>query len=54
MDSSIKLSILIVVSLLMIYFLFSGSIIRQYKMQKMKIEHLYQKYIGRLFIGGGY
>ena len=54
MDSSIKLLIIILVSLFAIYFLFQGSIIRQYKIQKNKMENLYQNYIGRLFIGGGY
>ena len=54
MDSNIKLLIMILVSLFLVYFLFQGSIIRQYKIQKSKMENLYQKHIGRLFIGGGY
>ena len=54
MDSSIKLLVMIIVTLFLVYFLFQGSIIRQYKVQKSKMENIYQRYIGRLFIGGGY
>jgi hypothetical protein len=54
MDSNTKMIIMILLVIFIILYIFSGDIVKQYEILQMRIRYVYNKYIGRLFIGGGY